>query len=328
MPGTRISTRIAAVDWGLIGHEWAVDLLRRQMQHGSIHHAYLISGPEGVGRRGLALAFARVLLCEAPPEPGVACGACRACRQVPQATYPDLHVVEREEDKQGLAVDQVRDLQRQLSLAPLAGGRRVALIVDVDRASLGAANALLKTLEEPPPRVILLLTAVDPEATPPTIVSRCETLALRPVAEPAIAEALQARGASAEEAIRWARLSAGRPGWALALMDDPAVRRRREEHAAVYQEVLAADLERRFALADSWKDEADIEERLAVWLSLAGDSLRTAAEASGGSAGSAASLADGRRAVEAIARTLDGFRHNVNARLALELMMLELPRAR
>lgn len=315
--------------WDLVGHEWAVDLLQRQMQQGSLHHAYLISGPEGVGRTTLAMVFAQALLCEAPPAPGETCGVCRACRQVPERTYPDLHIVERLEEKQGVAIDQVRELQRQLALAPLAGGRRVAFVIEVDRASAGAANALLKTLEEPPPRVVMLLTATDTEETPATIVSRCEVLALRPVTTAKIAQALEGRGAEAGAALEWARLSSGRPEWARALMEDGAFRKRREEHAAVFREVMAADLPRRFALADAWKADAWTEERLSVWLSLAGEDLgaqRSVAEGRPRAGNALANIASARRTVEAISRTLNGLRHNVNARLALEWMMLELPR--
>jgi DNA polymerase-3 subunit delta' len=322
------STRIAGMSWDVVGHAWAVEMLRLQMQRGSLHHAYLFSGPEGVGRRSLAMAFAQALLCESPPSPGDACGECRACRQVPQQAYPDLHVVAHPEDKQGLAVDQIRELQRQLSLAPLAGLRRVAVLLDVDRASLGAANALLKTLEEPPPRVILLLTATDVEQMPATIVSRCESLMLRPVSGDEIAVRLQRQGAGQDEARTWAQQSAGRPGWAQALMEDPEFRRRREEHVAAFQEILGADLDRRFVLADSWKDDPNLEERLSVWVSLAGEELRAAAVSGGaGTAGAGGWGAQGRQSVDALVRTLDGLRHNVNPRLALELLMLELPRS-
>lgn len=320
---------MAAMDWNIIGHRWAVALLCRQMERGSLHHAYLITGPEGVGRRALAMSFAGALLCERPPAAGATCGACRACRQVPLATYPDLHVVQRLEDRQGIAIEQVRELQRQLSLTSLAGGRRVALIADIDRASLGAANALLKTLEEPPPRVVLILTGVDAEEIPATIVSRCEKLNLRPVAGAEIASALERRGARPAEASEWARLSAGRPAWGVAMMDDPTIRRRQEEHSAALREVLAANLERRFVLAEMWKDDADLEERLSVWLSLANDALRSG-ESLGAKPGGAAGAPDrsaGRAIVQSIVRTLEGLRHNVNVRLALELLMLELPRS-
>lgn len=316
-------------------HGWAIDLLRRQMERGSLHHAYLISGPEGVGRRSLAMWLAAALLCEQPPAPGETCGACRACRQVPQATYPDLHIVERGDDRQGISIEQVRELQRQLALSPLAGGRRVALIHDVDRASLGAANALLKTLEEPPPRVVLVLTAIDPEDMPPTIVSRCETLALRPLPTAVIAAALERRGARPAEAEEWARLSAGRPTWAMRLMDDPAMRKRRAEHATAFREILSGDLEQRFALAGVWTDrksgldDESLEERLSVWLVLAGDALHSESPPGSGQGGEGhlTGRIEAREAVQVILRTLDGLRHNVNPRLALELMMLDLPRS-
>jgi DNA polymerase-3 subunit delta' len=322
---------MAAMEWGQIGNGWAVDLLRRQVTRGSTHHAYLISGPEGVGRGRLALSFARALLCENPSQAGDTCGECRACVLVPERKYPDLHWVERLEDKQGITIEQVRDLQRQLALASFAGGGRVAVLVDVDRASEGAANALLKTLEEPGRRVHLLLTAGDVEEVPPTIASRCEILALRPVPTDEIAAALQAQGESAGTAQDLARLALGRPELALRMAADPGLRARRQAHAETLKEILALGLVGRFALAERWKDDENMEERLAVWLGLLGETLRRVADGRRSSAEAAFPTLSGpdqtRQALEAGLRTLEALRRNANQRLALETMMLDLPRS-
>jgi DNA polymerase-3 subunit delta' len=316
--------------WKTIGHTWAVDLLSRQLERGSLHHAYLISGPSGVGRQGLALDFAAALLCEDPTEAGAACGVCRACRQVSERAYPDLHVVEREEGKQGIAIEQIRELQRHLVLTPLGGRRRVALVLDIDQASLGAANALLKTLEEPPPRVVLLLTAIDVERVPPTISSRCESVALRPVPAQEIARALEARGVEKGKAEKAANRAAGRPAWAIRSLDDAAYRERLDEYADSLRAVMGMDLAGRFGMAEEWKDDEALEERLSLWLSLAAEAMRTSlgpAPASGAAAiPGLADLVSSKRAVDSILRTLDGIRHNVNTRLAVETMMLDLPR--
>ena len=322
---------MATVDWGVIGHGWAVDLLQRQLARATAHHAYLITGPDGVGRVRLALAFAQALLCEAPPRPGEFCGACRACRQVPGRSYPDLHWVERPEDKQGISIEQVRELQRQLSLSSLAGGGRVAVLLEVDKASEGAANALLKTLEEPAGRVHLLLTASDVEEVPPTIASRCEVLALRPVALAEIVSAIEARGASAAEAREVAALANGRPELALRMLADPALRSRRLGYATQLNDTLQLGLAGRFGLADEWKEDEHLEERLAVWLVLLGDALRSAAgTAAGEKPTTIAQLRDQvqiRRALEAILRTLNALKSNANTRLAIETLMLDLPAA-
>ena len=301
-----------------------------------MHHAYLICGPAGVGRTRLALAFAQALLCERPPEPGAWCGECRACRQVPLRSYPDLHWVERPEDKQGITIDQVRELQRQLSLSPQGGRGRVAVLVEIERASEGAANALLKTLEEPAGRVRLLLTANDAEEVAPTIASRCEIVALRPVPEAEIVAAIEGRGREASAARQAAALARGRPEVALRLIDDAALRSRRLGYAGELEETLQLGLAGRFALADRWKDDEDLEERLTEWLNLLADGLRAGDGAAHPDEDRSRSPsvaprwrdpARARLAFDATLRTLDGLSRNANSRLALETLMLDLPAA-
>jgi len=319
-----------AVSWGLVGNAWAVDLLRRQLERGTTHHAYLFTGPEGVGRARLALAFAQTILCEAPPRPGEWCGACRACRQVPERRYPDLHWVERPQDKQGITIEQGRELQRQLALTPMAGGRRVAILVGMDEASEGAANALLKTLEEPPPRVYLLVCAGDVEEVPPTIVSRCEVLALRPVPVQVIAEALEAHGADKAKAEELAGLADGRPELALRMLAEPALHDRRRAYAGELQEVLRLGLAGRFAVAEQWREDDQLEQRLGVWVNLLGEAMRRDFRESSGGRTDGSWLPDpktARSALDATLRSLEALRRNANARLALEVLMLDLPRS-
>lgn len=327
-----VSARIGGVDWGVIGHRWAVELLARQLARGTNHHAYLITGPDGVGRQRLALALARAVLCERPPRPGESCGECRACEQVGRRVYPDLHVVERADDRQGITIEQIRDLQRQLSLAPLAGRARVGILLEMEKASEGAANALLKTLEEPAGRVVLILTASEAEAVPPTIASRCEILALRPVADEEIERHLMARGADAAAAQQAARLAGGRPEHALRFLEEPALLARREAYRVELADVLGMDLAGRFVQADAWKDDDDLEERLQAWME-AGRAALHGSLAEGGAARGAAMRgvldADAaRRLLLAIVRTLEGLRQNANVRLALETLMLDLPQVR
>jgi DNA polymerase-3 subunit delta' len=239
--------------------------------------------------------------------------------------------VEHPEDKQGITIDQVRELQRQLSLSSLAGRGRVAILVGVDRASEGAANALLKTLEEPARRILLLLTASDVEEVPPTIASRCEVLALRPLSKAEIVSAIVARGATDAAAQEVAGLANGRPELALQMVADHGLRNRRMEYATQLNDTLKLALAGRFSLADEWKEDEQLQERLAVWLSLLSDALRSAA---GGPAGEpptqAVALRDQasiRRALDAILRTLEALRRNANVRLAVETLMLDLPNA-
>lgn len=164
------------MDWRILGHRWAVDLLAEHTAHGGLRHAYLFTGPSGVGRRTLALRLAQAVNCLQPPTPGGLCGACAACTRLEKMQHPDLAVIQAEQVGGTLKVDQVRELQRSLSLAPYEANYRVALMLRFEEAHPGAANALLKTLEEPAPKVLILLTAESVESLLPTIVSRCELL--------------------------------------------------------------------------------------------------------------------------------------------------------
>jgi DNA polymerase-3 subunit delta' len=136
---------------------------------------FLFWGPPGSGKAEAGLGLASAWLCQgsAPAEP---CGGCPACRKLASSSHPDLLVLEPAAEKRKISIDQARELIRDLRFPPLEGKGRVVLIPGAERLSLEAANALLKTLEEPPPETTAILTAADPEALPPTILSRTQQL--------------------------------------------------------------------------------------------------------------------------------------------------------
>src|SRR6266568_3878581 len=149
-------------------------------------HALLIIGRKGIGKRMLALEFARTLLCEDPDASGGACGMCLGCTYVAQGTHPDLRVIEPYVfDDEGnatpvdsIAIDRIRELTEFTHLSAHRSRAKVAVIVPAEAMNASAANALLKTLEEPPEQTFLLLVSHQPERLPPTIVSRCGRLAV------------------------------------------------------------------------------------------------------------------------------------------------------
>jgi len=154
----------------IIGHERQKNILRRALASGRLAHAYLFAGPDGVGKRLMALALARFLFC----AHGTGCGDCAACRKLDHRNHPDLHVLEP--DGSSIKIEQVRALQRDLSLRPLEASRKVCLIEAADTMTVAAANALLKTLEEPRGDTVLLLLSSQPQRLLETIRSRCQLL--------------------------------------------------------------------------------------------------------------------------------------------------------
>lgn len=190
----------------------------RALGAGRLPAGLLILGRPGLGRVRLATAISAARLCpEATPEGG-ACGVCRACRQVAAGTHPDLLRVEPEAAGQALRVDQIRELARALSLTPGRQGARCAIVAPADRLTAAAANALLKTLEEPPAGATLILVAAAAGALPATVVSRCLRL---PVAVPEPAAALDwlSRRAPREDWPAFIALAGGAPLAALALAE-------------------------------------------------------------------------------------------------------------
>src|SRR3990172_318398 len=268
--------------WEIIGHDWAVSALREHVASGQQRHAYLFTGPRGVGRRTLALRFAQALNCTQPLAPGEPCGTCRACTLIEKMQHPDLAVVQAEEEGSTLKVDQVRELGRSLALAPYQARYRLALLLRFEEAHISAASALLKTLEEPAERVILLVTAESSEALLPTVVSRCEVLRLRPVPYEIVSAGLQARlGLPAERARLLAQLSGGRPGYALRLHGSPEIMQRREQSLVDHFQLLSKGRVERFAYAEKLaRDKAALVDVLQTWLSLWRDVLLKAGGAS------------------------------------------------
>jgi DNA polymerase-3 subunit delta' len=228
------------MSWGIIGHEWAVEQLRGTLAAGSDAHAYLLSGPAGLGKALLALRLAQALNCET--SPGEPCLECRSCRRIERGNYPDVRVAGMASQGAGLKPDEaarqkelkiatVREWQRDISLRPYEGRRRVLILHDAERLSEEAANAMLKTLEEPPPYATLVLVANSVDLLP-TIVSRCRVLRLRPLPRRQVAAALEERGVTAEDAALLAAWSGGRVGWALRMLETPDEIAHRDEQVA------------------------------------------------------------------------------------------------
>lgn len=284
---------IHPMNWNLTGHEWAVHMLSQQIASSEMRHAYLFTGPPGIGKRSLALQFAKALNCSQPPAPGEYCGACRICTGIDKMQQADLTIVQAEQEGGGLKVEPMRELLRSLSLAPFEARYRVALMLRFHEATAAAQNALLKTLEEAPPRVILLITADEAENLLPTIVSRCEIMRLRALPVETVAETLQKRyPITPEKAAFLAQTSCGRPGLAVRLQEEPGLFEQRQDSLDDWWDLLHKNRRDRLAYSEKWvkarggtKDERDklkeaVRAQMLVWLSLWRDVLLTRAGSS------------------------------------------------
>jgi DNA polymerase III subunit delta' len=326
------------MDWNLLGHDWAIDLLQAHIGQDEVRHAYLFCGAPGIGRRTLALRFVQALNCPSPSQPGVPCRSCLTCRQIEKMQYSDLLVVQAEQEGRTLKVDQIRELQHSLALAPYQGSYKVALLLRFEEAHPSAMNALLKTLEEPAPQVIILLTADSPENLLPTIVSRCEVLRLRPISLEQVSQGLQDRnGLPPEEARLLAHISGGRPGLALRFIQQPERLEQRAAWLNDLERLLHAHLVERFSEAEALaKDKENLRNILLVWLSYWRDVTMKSAGAGApvtnldrleaiSALGDRLDLHAAGRMAGMLERAVDLLDRNINPRLVMENLMLDMP---
>ena len=229
------------------GHGDRVEWFRRTLRRGRLSHAYVFAGPDGIGKRMFAKALAQCLLCQRHAnEELLACGECSSCKQVVAGSHPDLHEVCRKAGKSEFTIDLFlgppenrgrEGLCYDLSRLPMSGDRKIAIIDDAAAMNPESANAFLKTLEEPPPKALIVLIADNLDALLPTIRSRCQTVRFDPLSPRDIAELLvqQEQLTDPAEAAVLAELSSGSLTTATQLLD-PALRELRD---ALYRQLAS-----------------------------------------------------------------------------------------
>ena len=328
--------------WQVKGQDRALAELEKSLREGRYAHAYLLVGPPQVGKGTLALHLAQAVNCLSPGE--APCGECIQCRHIAASQHADVVTIRpgEERSKTVIGIDEVREIQHQASLKPYEGRHRVFVFDGAEHMSEEAANALLKTLEEPPPQVLILLLTAHEEALLPTIRSRCRRVELRPMPMKEISrELVESHSVSMEEAEKLARLGMGCLGWAISAAGDASIMETRDAGLDRVSAVCTAPLEDRFDYASEltsmfYKNRDEAMEALHMWLGWwrdillikegseefvinldRVDSLRQQADA--------CTRAQVAQQINVTLQTLAALEANANPRLALEVLMLGVP---
>ncbi len=337
----------------LVGHDWAVAHLIDVATPdpgpawSRLRHAYLLTGARHIGRSTLAGQLAGTLLCREPT--GTACGVCADCTSFAGGNHPDFLLVDPtttdgEPDRDGgvLRAEQADAVLHFTVMKPFQSRFRVVLIRELQRATPAFANHLLKTFEEPPAAALLLATATNTSAILPTLVSRCQTLKLRPSSRDTLRTALQTRwGAEPERADLLSRLAQGRMGWAVLQLEDARMWQRRDRNRALATDLAASSIPERLARADALavrSSPAQLQEQVDFWLwwwrdvwliqhDLADGCVNVDCEDELESLAARVRATDVTAFLQRLERAIQQMRANVNGRLVMTSLMIHMPMA-
>ena len=338
--------------WSVVGAAEAVRVLDRMLALDRVPHALLLAGPQGAGKSRVARGLAEALNCQA--DGARPCGACRSCERIAGGKHADVEVVApgglcRVADhdhsrSRVIGICQVRRLETLAAMQPFEGRRRVFIVDPADALTSEAADAFLKTLEEPPPAVTIVLVSSAPNLLAETVRSRCRTLTVAPLPVPDLAAWLQREHGLDDEAARGlARLCAGRVGRALAAVADGDPLALRRAQAEAVRGLAAAGRAERFAyserLAGRAGDPGNAFTALSEWIAWWRDLLLAGAGAEAYLAHSDAAAevraearryrpADVVRFLAALQSTVELLHQGVNARVALDALMVQVPAPR
>lgn len=340
---------MARAMWEVIGQPRATGLLKHSLNTDRLAHAYLFVGPAHVGKATLATNLAQALNCEHEDRP---CGRCSSCNRIAAGMHADIQIIGRAPQvgssepgpRKEIAIGQIRELKQAAGLQPYEGKYRVFIIDGAEHLNEESANCLLKTLEEPPAGVVIILVTANETRLLPTIVSRCQRIELAPVPASTIEkELVENRGVTPDRAGILSRVCRGGIGWAISAALDESIYDKRASQLTELQDLADAGLDTRFEFASKLatqfgKSRDSVEETLSLWLEWWRDLMLVKAECPElvtnvglepalERHADRFSLAEIRSFMGAIRAALDNLEQNANARLALEVLMLSVPGA-
>jgi DNA polymerase-3 subunit delta' len=331
--------------WQTAGQEQIINYLRDSIERGAMAHAYLFVGPAHIGKMTLALELASALNCD---QAGPPCKLCRVCQRIEQGKHPDVIIIDKNSGREAkdrkkaseIGIDTVREiLQRGSSLPPYEGNYKVFIIDDADLMSVEAANCLLKTLEEPPQHVIILLLTSQESALLPTVVSRCQRFELKPVAVAEIESRLKYfNGCNPDKIKLVSRLSGGCLGWAISALEDDSYLQGRDLRLGEFASLLTRSWSDRLLYIQQLpSDRNSMEEVIKLWLSWCRDVMLLKYNCEDAainvdkindikSWANVLTILEIKEFINSLNRTLVNLSYNANLHLLLEVIMLDMPK--
>src|SRR3989338_1747124 len=255
------------LNWPIVGHQNIISYLEHCLLSGQLAHAYLFVGPSQIGKTKVADFFSQALICQnfSEKKKPLPCGLCPYCRQAQNHLHPDIFRVERELNddsekfKKNISIEQVRELQNKLNLRSFLDSFKIAIINQAQALSQEAANSLLKTLEEPAPKTILIILATHQHLLLQTIVSRCQVLKFLPVKNSDLVDYLIGQRIDRKKAKNLAALAFGRPGVAIDYLSDQSAYEELTSEIKQFISILQSDVISRFKIINELVVARDID---------------------------------------------------------------------
>ncbi len=308
----------------IIGHKKQQELLKKTIEHGKIPHALFFCGEQGLGKKIVAIEFIKLLNCRFPLN-GEPCMTCRTCREIEKNIYPELTFVEVGDGEKEIKVAQIRALRSHLVLRSFDGSFKTIIIDNAELLNQEAQNAFLKLLEEPRGKTVFILIAEHSDALLSTILSRVQVLRFYSVPKQEIKKFLMGKKLSENQATSITAFSWGRPGRAINFLEDPKEFEKEKQKVKEITQLINADLAFRFQYAKNISEKEELQDILDLWLRY----FRALLLGKFKVADSKLKIKYSLSQLEKIVGSIIDIRYllsstNVNAKIALEMLMLEL----